>query len=53
MITTESVSIPEEPASFNKAWNHPDITCQEKWWETIRKVFADMNKQQVRRKTTK
>ena len=37
MITTQSVSIPEESASFNKAWNHPDITCQEKWQEAIRK----------------
>ena len=27
MITTESVSVPEEPTSFNKAWNHANITC--------------------------
>ena len=53
MVTTESVSIPEEPASFNEAWNHPDVTCQEKWREAIRKEFANMNKQQVWHKTTK
>ena len=47
MITTESVSVPEEPTSFNKAWNHANITCQEKWREAIRKEFANMNKQQV------
>ena len=53
MITTESVSVPGEPTSFNEAWNHPDITHREKWWEAICKEFADMNKQQVWRKTTK
>ena len=31
MITTKSVPVPEEPTSFNEAWNHPDITCHEKW----------------------
>ena len=53
MITTESVSVPEETTSFNEAWNHPDITCWEKWGEAIHKVFANMNKQQVWQKTTK
>ena len=53
MITTESVSVPEEPTSFNEAWNHADVTCREKWREAIRKEFTDMNKQQVWQKTTK
>ena len=26
MITTEYVPVPEEPASFNEAWNHPNAT---------------------------
>ena len=53
MITIESVSVPEEPTSFNDAWNHPNITCREKWREAMCKEFADMNKKQVWRKTTK
>ena len=53
MISTKSISVPEEPTSFNEAWNHPDITCREKWREVIRKEFANMNKQQVWQKTTK
>ena len=47
MITTESVPVPEDPASFNEAWHHPNTTSQEKWQEAICKTFADMNKQQV------
>ena len=53
MITTKSLPVPEEPTSFNEAWNHPDITCREKWREAICREFAGMNKQQVWRKTTK
>ena len=37
MVTTESVLVPEDQTSFNKAWNHPNITCQEKWREVIQK----------------
>ena len=53
MITTVLAPVPEEPTSFNEAWNHPDVTCHEKWQEVIHKEFADMNKQQVWQKTTK
>ena len=52
-ITTKSVPVPSEPVSFNKAWNHPDATCQEKWKNAIHKEFTNMNKQQVWHKTTK
>ena len=45
--------MPEEPTSFDEAWNHPDVTCREKWRKAIHKEFADMNKQQVWQKTTK
>ena len=31
MITTESIPVPAEPASFNEAWNHLDVTSREKW----------------------
>ena len=53
MVTTDSVAVPEEPASFNKAWNHPNATSREKCQKAIHKQFADMNKQQVWRKNTK
>ena len=53
MVTTDTMSAPEEPATFNKAWNHPNANSQEKWQEAIHKEFADMNKQQVWCKTSK
>ena len=53
IITTESSPVPDEPASFNEALNHPDVTCHEKWQEAIRKEFTNMNKQQLWWKTTK
>ena len=48
MVTIDTMPVPEEPASFHEAWNHPNATSQEKWREVIFKEFADdMNKQQV------
>ena len=52
MVTTKTMLVHEEAASFNKAWNHPDETSQKKE-EAICKEFANMNKQQVWHKTTK
>ena len=45
MVTTNYVPVPEEPASFNKALNHPNTTSWEKWQEAICNEFANMNKQ--------
>ena len=53
MVTTETMPVPEEPVSFNEAWNHSNATSSEKWQEAICKEFTDMNKQQVWRKTSK
>ena len=53
MVTTNTMSVPEEHTSFNEAWNHPNTTSQEKWQEVICKEFVDMNKQQVWHKTSK
>ena len=53
IATNNTMPVPEETASFNKAWNHPNATSQEKWQEDICKEFADMNKQQVWHKTSK
>ena len=35
MVTTKTMPVPEEPASFNEAWNHPKATSCEKWQEAI------------------
>ena len=35
------------PKKFDEAWNHPDPVQREKWRETIRKEFHDMNKRHV------
>ena len=47
VVTTDTMPAPEEPATFNEAWNHPNANSQEKWQEAICKEFADLNKQQV------
>ena len=53
MVTTNTMPVPEEPASFDEAWNLPNSTSWEKWQEAICKEFADMNKQQVWHRTSK
>ena len=30
MVTTDNMPAPEEHATFNKAWNHPNANSQEK-----------------------
>ena len=30
-VTTKTMPEPEEPASFDEAWNHHNATSQEKW----------------------
>ena len=47
MVTNNTKPAPEEPQTFNEAWNHPNIDSHKKWQEAICKEFADMNKQQV------
>ena len=53
MVTTDTKPVPEETKTFTKAWNHPNATSHAKWWEAMKKEFADMNKQQVWHKTSK
>ena len=47
MVTSITMPVPEEPASFNEAWNHPIATFCKKWKEAICKEFTNMSKQQV------
>ena len=47
MVTNDTKPIPEEPKTFNKAWDHPNENSCKKWWEAIHKELADKNKQQV------
>ena len=53
IVTNDTKPIPEEPKTFNKAWDHPNKNSCKKWWEAIGKVFTNMNKQQVWCKTCK
>ena len=46
-MTNDTKSLPEEPQTFNKAWDHPSENSCKKWWEAISKEFLNMNKQQV------
>ena len=52
MVTTDTKPVPEEPKTFTKAWNHPNVNSCTKWQEVIKKEFAEMNKQQVWCKTS-
>ena len=38
---------PDEPKTFEEAWNHPNSEEREKWREAIRKEIHDMNKRKV------
>ena len=53
MVITDIMSAPEEPATFNEAWNHFNANSREKWQEAIHNEFANMNKQQVWCRTSK
>ena len=53
MVTSNTKPVPEEPKTFNKAWDHPDANSWAKWQEVICKEFANMNKQQVWHMTSK
>ena len=46
-LENKDFSAQDEPASFDKAWNHPDPKKRGKWREAIRKEFHDMNIRQV------
>ena len=47
IVITDTKPIPEEPKTFTEAWNYPNESSCMKWWEAIKKKFANMNKQQV------
>ena len=47
MATSDNKPEPEDPKTFNKAWDHPNAISHAKWHEAIWKEFANMNKQQV------
>ena len=47
MVISNIKPVPEEPMSFNEAWNRPNANSHAKWQETICKEFSHMNKQQV------
>ena len=47
MATSCTKPVPEEPKTFAKAWNHPNVNPCAKWQEAICKEFANMNKHQV------
>ena len=53
MVTSDTMPVPKEPASFHEAQNHPNATSHKKWQEAICKEFTNMNKQQVWHKTSK
>ena len=53
MVTTDTKPVPEESQIFTEAWNHPNTNSCKKWWEAIKKEFANMNKQQEWCKTKK
>ena len=53
VVTTDTLLVPEEPMTFDKAWNHPNANASAKWQEAIHKEFANMNKQQVWHKKSK
>ena len=35
MVTINTKPIPEEPKTFTKAWNHPNMNSCTKWLEAI------------------
>ena len=47
MVTSDTKLVPEEPETFNKAWDNPNATSHMKLWKVFCKVFADTNKQQI------
>ena len=53
MVTSDTKPVPEEPMTFNEAWDHPNTNSCVKQWEVIYKEFANINKQQVWRMTSK
>ena len=42
MIAKSTLSIEDEPQTYNEAWNHPNPKVQRKWQEAIWKEFKDM-----------
>ena len=52
-VTFDTMPVPEEPMTFNEAWNHLNAISHAKWQEAICKEFTNMNKQQVWHKTNK
>mmetsp|Transcript_10575 Transcript_10575/g.23465 ORF Transcript_10575/g.23465 Transcript_10575/m.23465 type:complete len:546 (+) Transcript_10575:97-1734(+) len=53
LISAVSSGIPEEPKTFDEAWNHPDPEERKKWRESIRKEFRDMINRKVWRHVPK
>ena len=47
MVAESKITTEEEPKTFDKAWNHPDMKLQRRWQEAIQKEFANLTKQQV------
>ena len=47
MVTNDTKPIPEEPQTFNKAWDHSNKNSHRKWQEALHKKFTNMNEQQV------
>ena len=47
IVINNTMPVPEEPKTFNQAWDHPKKNSCKKWPEVIRKEFVDMNKQKV------
>ena len=47
MIAKENHNDPEEPTSFQEAYNHPDPVQRKKWREAIKKELRDMIKRGV------
>ena len=47
MVTNYTKPVPEEPKTFNEAWDHLNANSCAKWQEAICKEFDNMKKQQV------